>query len=91
MLILLAFTCALACEGANGQVKPLAWKPVATPRYLYGFTSDAFPAASGINDTAEFAATPDGASNFLTQGMVSAPGIPLSAPARALEPSLPRS
>lgn len=59
------------------DLKDLAWRPVGNPRYLYGFTSDAFPAPSGRNDTAELAAASVNP-EYSTINMVSAPGIPLT-------------
>ena len=59
------------------DIQELAWRPVGNPRYLYGFTSDAFPAPSGRNDTAELAAA-TARPEYSTIGMVSSPGIPLT-------------
>lgn len=58
------------------DIQELAWRPVGQPRYLYGFTSDAYPAASGTNDTAELAAVePD--LDYVTVNMVTF-GVPLT-------------
>ena len=53
----------------------LVWRPDGTPRYLYGFATDARPAPSGRNDTAELAAA--GFGEYGTGTMVSYPGVPL--------------
>lgn len=55
----------------------LVWRPTGRPRYLYGFTSDALPAASGLNDSAELAAGL-GTTEYETTGMVLGSGIPLT-------------
>ncbi len=54
----------------------LSWRPEGSPRYLYGFVTDGSPAASGLNDTAELAASSPG--EFSTTLMVVTPGVPLS-------------
>lgn len=64
-------------NGYTDNIRELAWRPVGQPRYLYGFTSDAIPAASGTNDTAELAAVMTGF-EYSTTGMVSGDGIPLT-------------
>ncbi len=53
----------------------LAWRPEGSPRYLYGFQSDAVPAPSGANDTAELAAS--GKGTYSTSLMRAAGGVPL--------------
>lgn len=53
----------------------LGWLPDGAPKYMFGFTTDAVPAASGVNDTAELAAAVGG---FRTQNMMDAFGNPLS-------------
>lgn len=55
----------------------LSWEPDGSPHYLYGFTSDASPGASGKNDTAELAAART--VSFATVNMVVYPGVPLTA------------
>ena len=55
----------------------LAWRPTGQPRYLYGFRSDLYPAVSGLNDSAELAASLAN-SEYDTINMVFAPGIPLT-------------
>ena len=64
-------------NGYTDNIRELAWRPVGQPRYLYGFRSDAYPAASGTNDTAELAAVMTGL-DYATTGMVSTIGIPLT-------------
>jgi len=59
------------------DLRELAWRPTGLPRYLYGFTSDAFPAATGRNDTAELAAILSDL-DFKTVNMVSTFGVPLT-------------
>ncbi|MEK7705972.1 MAG: prepilin-type N-terminal cleavage/methylation domain-containing protein [Myxococcota bacterium] len=54
----------------------IAWTPDGAPVYLYGFTSDALPAASGRNDTAELRAASGGP--YRTTRMVDAFGNVLS-------------
>ena len=54
----------------------IAWRPDGSPRYLYGFTSDGVPAASGMNDTAELAAS--GIGQYGTTLMVVEQGVPLT-------------
>lgn len=49
---------------------------VGSPRYLYGFTSDALPAPSGRNDTAKLRAT--GGGGYSTVQMVDAFGVLLA-------------
>ena len=55
------------------NLSKLGFAPSGHPRYIYGFTSDAQPSASGRNDTAEIAA-----SGFTTDQMINAAGFPLS-------------
>lgn len=47
-----------------------------TPVFLYGFASDVTPAASGVNDTAEYAAVNPG--RYQTSKMVTSAGVPLA-------------
>lgn len=58
------------------DLSKLAWRPDGSPRYLYGFTSDGVPDASGMNDTAELAAA--GVGLYATQQMVIELGVPLT-------------
>lgn len=63
-------------KGYTDDLSQVAWRPEGTPRYLYGFVSDGFPAASGVNDTAELAATTN--VGYSTVSMVLFPGVPLT-------------
>lgn len=64
-------------HGFTDDLSALAWRPEGSPRYLYGFASDAFPAPSGRNDSAELAATtPVG---YATASMIVFAGVPLTA------------
>lgn len=54
----------------------LSWRPEGAPKYLYGFASDAVPQPSGVNDSAELAAS--GYGSYRTDQMVDAFGIPLT-------------
>jgi prepilin-type N-terminal cleavage/methylation domain-containing protein len=54
------------------NLSAVGWSPDGSPRYLYGFTSDNVPSASGINDTAELA------SAHGTSAMVTNFGVPLT-------------
>src|SRR5579859_3158492 len=54
----------------------LTWTPEGSPRYLYGFVSDANPDPSGTNDTAELAASTQ--VDYSTANMVIMPGVPLT-------------
>lgn len=54
----------------------LVWRPEGSPRYLYGFATDAQPAASGTNDSAELVASGKGA--FATHNMIGIGGVPLT-------------
>lgn len=51
----------------------LQWEPEGAPRYIVGFTSDAVPSSSGINDSAELGAV----RGFSTKNMIGAFGLPL--------------
>ena len=64
-------------RGYTDDLSGLSWRPEGSPRYLYGFSSDAFPASSAKNDTAELAASIP--VSYLTTQMVQFPGIPLTA------------
>ena len=64
-------------NGYTDDMTLLAWRPEGSPRYLYGFTSDAEPAASGANDTLELlSALPT--AGYTTTNTVLVPGIPLT-------------
>lgn len=62
--------------GYTDDLSQLAWRPEGTPRYLYGFVSDAHPAASGRNDTSELAGA--WVVDYSTVNMRITPGIPLT-------------
>lgn len=58
------------------DLRGLAWRPEGMPRYLYGFVSDEAPAVSGVNDTAELAAS--SRTGYDTSLMVDVFGLPLT-------------
>ncbi|MBI3180051.1 MAG: type II secretion system protein [Deltaproteobacteria bacterium] len=62
--------------GFTDNLTRVAWEPDGTPRYIYGCTSDGVPAASGLNDTAELAAS--GYGTFRSTRMTDAFGNPLA-------------
>lgn len=64
-------------HGFTDDLSALAWTPEGSPRYLYGFASDALPAASGKNDSAELAATTT--VGYATANMIVFAGVPLTA------------
>lgn len=58
------------------DLQRVGWTIEGEPAYLYGFTSDGQPVASGRNDTAELRAS--GTERFRTRRMVDCLGIPLT-------------
>jgi prepilin-type N-terminal cleavage/methylation domain-containing protein len=58
------------------NLKRLSWGPTGSPRYIYGFASDAVPAPSGVNDTAELRAS--GSGGYDVKRMIDAFGNPLA-------------
>ena len=58
------------------DLRKLAWRPEGSPRYLYGFVSDGQPEPTGVNDTAELAASQS--VNYSTVAMIDTFGIPLT-------------
>lgn len=64
-------------HGYTDDLSAMAWRPEGAPRYLYGFSSDTIPAASGKNDTAELAASTT--VGYATINMTVFSGVPLTA------------
>jgi prepilin-type N-terminal cleavage/methylation domain-containing protein len=58
------------------NISRLDWSIMGRPHFIYGFTSDAVPGASGVNDTAELRA--NGGGSFTSDRMVDGFGNPLS-------------
>ncbi len=58
------------------DLRRVGWTIEGQPAYIYGFTSDGLPVASGRNDTAELRAS--GADRFHTTRMIDCVGIPLT-------------
>jgi len=59
----------------SDDLRRIGFSPTGQPRYIYGFTSDALPAASGVNDTAELAPT---TRDYGTEQMLNGAGLPLT-------------
>src|SRR4051812_42734226 len=62
-------------KGFCDDLSLLVFRPDGEPRYLYGFSTDSFPATSGINDTAELSAAT--LVSYSTQNMIAFTGVPL--------------